>query len=151
MRALRMKDVVEKVGLGQSTLYRMIQAGTFPKPFDLVPGRTAWLESDINAWLAEKAGVDMEPSAVASTENDRERLDELARKIAARLTPHALWDLSEVSEFLHRSEQHTRMWVITLDGFPRPIRIPWGKGAERPQPLWRAKDVISWAESHVEE
>ncbi|MDN7913731.1 helix-turn-helix transcriptional regulator [Burkholderia cepacia] len=56
MKALRMKDVVKKVGLGQSTLYRMIAAGTFPKPFELVPGRTAWLEEDIDAWLAEKAG-----------------------------------------------------------------------------------------------
>ncbi|HGF4018905.1 helix-turn-helix transcriptional regulator [Burkholderia cenocepacia] len=51
-----MKDLTEKVGLGQSTLYRMIAAGTFPKPFELVPGRTAWLEEDIDAWLAEKAG-----------------------------------------------------------------------------------------------
>ncbi|VBB13363.1 helix-turn-helix transcriptional regulator [Burkholderia stabilis] len=56
MKALRMKDVTAKVGLGQSTLYRMIAAGTFPKPFELVPGRTAWLEEDIDAWLAEKAG-----------------------------------------------------------------------------------------------
>ncbi|MCW3678665.1 AlpA family transcriptional regulator [Burkholderia cenocepacia] len=56
MKALRMKDLTEKVGLGQSTLYRMIAAGTFPKPFELVPGRTAWLEEDIDAWLAEKAG-----------------------------------------------------------------------------------------------
>ncbi|KUZ70789.1 transcriptional regulator [Burkholderia ubonensis] len=56
MKALRMKDVAVKVGLGQSTLYRMIAAGTFPKPFELVPGRTAWLEEDVDAWLAEKAG-----------------------------------------------------------------------------------------------
>ncbi|MCA8326242.1 AlpA family transcriptional regulator [Burkholderia cepacia] len=56
MKALRMKDVTVKVGLGQSTLYRMIAAGAFPKPFELVPGRTAWLEEDIDAWLAERAG-----------------------------------------------------------------------------------------------
>ncbi|MCA8086974.1 AlpA family transcriptional regulator [Burkholderia cenocepacia] len=151
MRALRMKDVIEKVGLEQSTLYRLMECGAFPKPFELVPGRTAWLESDIDAWLAAKAGVDLEPPAAAPTENDRERLDELARKIASRLTPHALWDLAEVAEYLHRSEQHTRQWVITLDGFPRPVRIPSGKGAERPRPLWRAKDVIAWAESHIEQ
>lgn len=152
MRALRMKDVSTKVGLSQSRLSRMIAAGAFPRPFELVPGRTAWLESAIDAWLAEKAGVNVEPSAVAPKEGDRERLDELARKIAARLTPHALWDLAEVAEYLHRSEQHTRQWIITQDGFPRPIRIPSGKSAtERARPLWRAKDVIAWAESHIEE
>ena len=77
-------------------------------------------------------------------------LRELADKIAAKLTPHALWDLAEVALYLHRSEQHTRQWVVTLPGFPRPIRIPSGKGAERARPLWRSKDVIAWAESQVE-
>ncbi|WP_241300842.1 helix-turn-helix transcriptional regulator [Burkholderia cenocepacia] len=67
MKALRMKDLSEKVGLGQSTLYRMIAAGTFPKPFELVPGRTAWLEEDIDAWLAEKAGK--KPASDRLTDN----------------------------------------------------------------------------------
>lgn len=151
MRALRMNDVAEKVGLGQSTLYRMIAAGTFPKPFELVPGRTAWLESDVDAWLAEKAGIAQNPPS-APTKDEHGQLDELARKIAARLTPHALWDLAEVAEYLHRSQQHTRQWIVTQAGFPRPLRIPSGKSAtERARPLWRAKDVIAWAESHVEE
>jgi prophage regulatory protein len=78
-------------------------------------------------------------------------ITELAQEIAARLTPHALWDLAELAKYLHRSEQHTRQWIITQDGFPRPLRIPSGKSAtERARPLWRAKDVIAWAESHVE-
>lgn len=56
MRAIKIKEVAAKVGLGQSTLYRMIADGRFPKPFELVPGRTAWIESDIDDWLAERAG-----------------------------------------------------------------------------------------------
>ncbi|WP_186211120.1 AlpA family transcriptional regulator [Burkholderia gladioli] len=56
MKALRMKEVVEKVGLGESTLYRMIADGKFPKPFEIVPKRNAWLEEDIDAWIAERAG-----------------------------------------------------------------------------------------------
>jgi prophage regulatory protein len=78
-------------------------------------------------------------------------LTELAGQIASKLTPHALWDLAEVASYLHRSEQHTRQWIITQDGFPRPLRIPSGKSAgERARPLWRSKDVIEWAESHIE-
>lgn len=78
-------------------------------------------------------------------------LAQLAEQIAQRLTPHALWDLAEVAAYLHRSEQHTRQWIITLDGFPHPIRLPSGKGTtERARPLWRSKDVVAWAESHVE-
>ncbi|HDR8932824.1 TPA: AlpA family phage regulatory protein [Burkholderia vietnamiensis] len=163
-----MKDLVVKVGLGQSTLYRMIATGTFPKPFELVPGRTAWLERDIDDWLERRArgGVAIVPASSAENsappsihstpgsgaqQADRQAIDELARKIASRLTPHALWDLAELAAYLHRSEQHTRQWIITQDGFPRPIRIPSGKSAtERARRLWRAKDVIAWAESHVE-
>ncbi|QTO42164.1 helix-turn-helix transcriptional regulator [Burkholderia latens] len=151
MRALSMKDVAEKIGLGQPTLRRMIEADAFPKPFELTPGHTAWLESDVDAWLASKAGAAQNTSS-AATKGERERIDELARKIAACLTPHALWDLAELAAYLHRSEQHTRQWIVTQEGFPRPIRIPSRKSAtERAWPLWRAKDVIAWAESHIEE
>ncbi|MGX6568492.1 AlpA family transcriptional regulator [Cupriavidus taiwanensis] len=56
MRAIRIKDVIQKVSLSQSTIYAMIAKGHFPKPFELTAGRVAWLEEDIDAWLAEKAG-----------------------------------------------------------------------------------------------
>ncbi|CAN0626458.1 prophage regulatory protein [Burkholderia multivorans] len=56
MRALRIKDVAAKVGLGQSTIYRMMAEGRFPKSFEIAPKRSAWLELDIDTWLAERAG-----------------------------------------------------------------------------------------------
>lgn len=81
-------------------------------------------------------------------------LDKLAKRIAEMLSPNALWEIANVAEYLHRSEQHTKQWIVKQDGFPKPLRIPSGKGepghAERPRPLWRAKDVMAWAESHVE-
>ncbi|ODP33130.1 hypothetical protein A9762_20880 [Pandoraea sp. ISTKB] len=76
----------------------------------------------------------------------------LAQHIAPTV-PHsvALWDIATIASYLHRSEQHTRQWIVTMDGFPRPIRIPSGKvtSTERARPLWRSKDVVEWAESHV--
>ncbi|ANA32271.1 hypothetical protein R82526_01544 [Ralstonia mannitolilytica] len=56
MKAINIKQVAEKVSLGQSTLYRMIAEGKFPKPFLLAGNQKRWLEEDIDAWLAEKAG-----------------------------------------------------------------------------------------------
>ncbi|TDV04959.1 AlpA family transcriptional regulator [Paraburkholderia caballeronis] len=56
MRAIRLKEVIQKVGLGESTIYRMIAEGRFPRPFEIVPKRNAWIESDIDDWLAERAG-----------------------------------------------------------------------------------------------
>lgn len=56
MKAIRLKQVAEKIGLGESTIYRMLAAGQFPKPFEIMPKRNAWIEEDIDAWLAERAG-----------------------------------------------------------------------------------------------
>ncbi|PXW23365.1 AlpA family transcriptional regulator [Paraburkholderia caballeronis] len=56
MKAIRIKQVIEKVSLSQSTIYKMIAEGGFPKPFQLAPNRVGWLEEDIDAWLAVKAG-----------------------------------------------------------------------------------------------
>ncbi|MBO2974542.1 AlpA family phage regulatory protein [Burkholderia pseudomallei] len=157
MNALRIKQVATKVGLGQSTLYRMIADGSFPKPFEIMPKRNAWIEEEIDDWLAARAGRQVPPPVARTATDpvaqplDGESLDELARRIAMRLTPHALWDLAEVAAYLHRSEQHTKQWIVSRDDFPSWIRIPSGKRvAEGARLLWRAKDVIAWAESHVE-
>lgn len=56
MKAISIKQVSEKVSLGQSTIYRMIAKGEFPKPFSLGGNRRAWLEADVDKWLAERAG-----------------------------------------------------------------------------------------------
>ncbi|MBW9334618.1 AlpA family phage regulatory protein [Herbaspirillum sp. RU 5E] len=64
MKALNIKQVAEKLSLGQSTIYRMISKGEFPRPFSLGGNRTAWLEEDVDRWLAAKAGKT--PSASTS-------------------------------------------------------------------------------------
>jgi predicted DNA-binding transcriptional regulator AlpA len=44
--------------IGHSTLWRWVNAGTFPKPVKLSGGVTAWMMSDITAWLAAKEQAD---------------------------------------------------------------------------------------------
>jgi prophage regulatory protein len=56
MRAISIKEVISKVSLSQSTIYALIAKGQFPKPFDLTTNRVAWVEEDVEAWLARKAG-----------------------------------------------------------------------------------------------
>jgi prophage regulatory protein len=65
MNALRIKQVAVKVSLGQSSIYRLIANGEFPKPFRIRSGRTAWIESDIDEWLAERSGK-KNPELIAS-------------------------------------------------------------------------------------
>lgn len=57
MNALNIKQVASKVALGQSTIYRLVAKGEFPKPFPLVGNRTAWLESDVDAWLETRVAL----------------------------------------------------------------------------------------------
>jgi len=56
-RVLRMRDLPNKVGFRPSTIYEMVAAGRFPRPFKLVSGgrATGWLESEIDSWLDERA------------------------------------------------------------------------------------------------
>ncbi len=60
---LRIADVCKQVGLGRSTVYRRIKAGTFPRPLDL-DAIVAWRSSDIAAWIDRlKATSDAPPTA----------------------------------------------------------------------------------------
>ena len=71
MNVIGIKQVAEKVNLGQSTIYRMISKGLFPKPFALGENRTAWIESDIDDWLADKAGKPRSLASGAVVEHDK--------------------------------------------------------------------------------
>ncbi|MFC0408854.1 helix-turn-helix transcriptional regulator [Roseomonas elaeocarpi] len=47
---LRLAEVEREVGLGRSTIYRRISAGTFPAPRQLGGGCVRWTTSQIQAW-----------------------------------------------------------------------------------------------------
>lgn len=53
-RLIRRKEVQEKTGLGASSIYAMMAQGAFPKPLQLSERRVAWIESDIDSWVAER-------------------------------------------------------------------------------------------------
>ena len=49
-RFLGWRQVRDLTGLGRTTAWRMRQAGDFPDPVPISPGRVAWRERDIAAW-----------------------------------------------------------------------------------------------------
>lgn len=53
-RLIRRKEVQEKTGLGASSIYAMMKTGDFPQCLNLSERRVAWIESDIDAWIAER-------------------------------------------------------------------------------------------------
>jgi prophage regulatory protein len=61
--------VEQEVGLGRSTIYRRMEAGTFPRPKDLGGGVVRWPLSVIRAWKESRpdagAGAPATPPAGA--------------------------------------------------------------------------------------
>ena len=51
MRILRLKDVIEKTGLARSTIYKYVEAGTFPKPIPLGGRSVGWVDSEVHEWI----------------------------------------------------------------------------------------------------
>jgi prophage regulatory protein len=51
---LRIADVVRRVGLGRSTVWRMVQEKTFRAPRRLGPRAVAWIEGDIANWVLNR-------------------------------------------------------------------------------------------------
>lgn len=53
-RALRLPQVSAMTGLARSSIYALVASGEFPSPFKLSPGTSAWLQSDVQAWLRRR-------------------------------------------------------------------------------------------------
>lgn len=51
-RLVRLSEVVERVGLGKSSIYKRMEEGTFPRPLSLGPNTVRWRSSDIDAWIS---------------------------------------------------------------------------------------------------
>ena len=54
MRILRMLEVVSTTGLSRSTIYRRVNAGSFPGPIALGEASTGWLEHEILEWVSAR-------------------------------------------------------------------------------------------------
>jgi prophage regulatory protein len=50
-RILRLNTVLDRTGLSRSTLYRKVEAGTFPHQVKIAARCAGWRESAVNAWM----------------------------------------------------------------------------------------------------
>lgn len=51
---LRLPQVIDRVGLRRSSLYRRVAEGTFPAPVKLGVRAVAWDSRAIDAWIAKQ-------------------------------------------------------------------------------------------------
>lgn len=79
---------------------------------------------------------------------DKELIEQLFERLAKPMMPVSvdLWDTAHVAAYLKRSVDNVRKEIVCLPSFPRPVRLPvHGKA----QALYKARDVIRWAESYT--
>jgi prophage regulatory protein len=50
-RILPLSTVLDRTGLSRATLYRKVQAGTFPRQIRIASRCTGWRESAVSEWL----------------------------------------------------------------------------------------------------
>jgi prophage regulatory protein len=53
-RLLRLPEVCSLVGLGKSSIYEGVKAGTFPAPIKLSRRAVVWPAATIDVWITEK-------------------------------------------------------------------------------------------------
>ena len=51
---LRISDLSDKVGIGRSQIYKLIQQGDFPTQIKLGERISVWSESEIEEWMRRK-------------------------------------------------------------------------------------------------
>jgi prophage regulatory protein len=53
-KLLRLSEVQRRVPYSRSTIYLKVSRGEFPAPIDLGARAVAWLETDIDEWIAAR-------------------------------------------------------------------------------------------------
>lgn len=55
MQILSLSRLMKKLPLGKSTIYAYVKEGKMPAPIKLTDRSVGWIESEIDAWLEERA------------------------------------------------------------------------------------------------
>ena len=57
MRFIRFKELRQRIPLGRTTIWKMMREGRFPQSRKIGKMAAAWLESEVEDWMKENAGM----------------------------------------------------------------------------------------------
>lgn len=88
MQFIRTQQVLRMIGVGRTTLWRMVQEGSFPRPVRVTQRNAGYLLEAVEHWMRTRAqGLPWEPTTsatIAPTEPVRRGRPKIA------LAPHAV-------------------------------------------------------------
>lgn len=82
VRFLRPRQVLEIIGVSRTTLWRMVQAGTFPRPVCITERNRGYLLESVEAWMtarAEERPFDVAPRSAAQARTGATRARAVTR------------------------------------------------------------------------
>ena len=62
-RMLSVREVVARVGLHRTTIWKQVRDGTFPAPHELAGNKIGWPESTITTWLDSRRHLERSSSS----------------------------------------------------------------------------------------
>jgi prophage regulatory protein len=62
-RFLKLAEVIERVGLGKTMVYRLVRENRFPQPFKPGGAGTRWSEREVVAWMDARLAERVERAA----------------------------------------------------------------------------------------
>lgn len=85
MRFIRTRQVLEMIGVGRTTLWKMVQAGSFPRPVRITERNSGYLLDTVEQWMRLRAqGLPWQPEVGIRTvgrSRTRQRKLALARPL----------------------------------------------------------------------
>ncbi len=63
---LKMPEVIRSTGLARSTIYKLISENRFPKQIKLTSFSSGWLQSEVEAWIADRIAASRNVGGVAN-------------------------------------------------------------------------------------
>lgn len=85
-RLVRLPEVRFLTGLGKSSIYDAVKAGTFPQAVRLTEYAVAWRKSEVDAWIAQRPSA-AEPVALAPIPKARAEAAPARTKTRATAAP----------------------------------------------------------------
>jgi len=74
VRFIRTREVLAMIGVGRTTLWKMVQAGDFPRPVRITERSSGYLLEAVEQWMRLRAeGLPWSPDADVSTQNGPRR------------------------------------------------------------------------------
>jgi prophage regulatory protein len=67
MKFIRLRDVEERTGLSDTTIWRYERAGNFPVRRRLGPNAVAWVESEVDLWIESRVAVESPARMTSAT------------------------------------------------------------------------------------